>query len=78
MIQGLLGVLQGCMWNTWGPISDSVQLVYGWSNSHIGNLALAGNVVYSLTALPVCYIIDVYGKKTIESLFHFSTTSKFM
>ena len=59
-----MGVVQGCMWNTWGPISDSVNLVYGWSNAQIGNLALVGNFVYSLSAAPVCYIIDVHGKIT--------------
>ncbi len=58
---GLLGLIQGCLWNTWGPISDTAQLVYGWSNAQIADLALVGNLAYVVLAVPVCYVMDVYG-----------------
>ena len=61
LIQGILGLAQGAVWNTWGPISDSAKLVYGWTDAEIANLAFAGNLVYALTAFPVCYVMDVLG-----------------
>ncbi|KAF6029193.1 hypothetical protein EB796_012494 [Bugula neritina] len=32
-ISSFLSVNMGMMWNTWSPITDAVQIAYGWKNS---------------------------------------------
>uniref|UniRef100_A0A8C8DS64 Disrupted in renal carcinoma protein 2 n=1 Tax=Oryzias sinensis TaxID=183150 RepID=A0A8C8DS64_9TELE len=40
----LLGLMQGMIWNFWGPIQNSAVLAYGFSNSEIAVLVLWGPV----------------------------------
>ncbi len=54
-------ILNGAIWNTWGPISESAKLVYGWTDAQIANIAFGGNLVFGLTAFPMCYVMDVLG-----------------
>ena len=58
----LLAITQGFMWNTWGPVSDSATLVFGWTNAEIGLFAILGNASYSLTVFGAAYIMDTLGE----------------
>lgn len=57
----LLNTIQGTMWNTWGPISDSAILVFGWSDAEIGLFATLGNLTNCLTVFFASYMMDVFG-----------------
>ncbi|KAL4228912.1 Solute carrier 49 member 4 [Mactra antiquata] len=52
---------QACIWNTWGPITESAEVVFGWKDSTIGMLANYGNIAFLITVFPMCYFVDVKG-----------------
>ncbi|XP_061174557.1 solute carrier family 49 member 4 homolog [Saccostrea echinata] len=53
--------LQAAVWNTWGPITQSAEVVFGWEDSQIGMLANWGNIAYIFTVFPACYFMDTRG-----------------
>ncbi|XP_034303356.2 solute carrier family 49 member 4 homolog isoform X2 [Magallana gigas] len=53
--------LQAAIWNTWGPITQSAEVVFGWEDSQIGMLANWGNIAYIFTVFPACYFMDTKG-----------------
>ena len=57
----LLNMTQGLVWNTWGPVSDSASLVFGWTDPQIGLFANLGNISFCLTVFIGAYILDVIG-----------------
>ena len=59
----VLTVLQACVWNTWGPITESAKAVFGWQDSDIGMFANYGNISFMIFVLPLCYFVDVKGKQ---------------
>jgi hypothetical protein len=54
--------LQAAVWNTWGPITQSAEVVFGWKDSQIGMLANWGNIAYIFTVFPACYFMDTKGR----------------
>ncbi|XP_060551826.1 solute carrier family 49 member 4 homolog isoform X2 [Ruditapes philippinarum] len=52
---------QALVWNTWGPITESAEIVLDWQDSNIGMLANYGNIAFMITVLPMCYLVDVKG-----------------
>lgn len=52
---------QALVWNTWGPITESAEIVLKWQDSNIGMLANYGNIAFMFTVLPMCYFMDVKG-----------------
>ncbi|XP_045209905.1 solute carrier family 49 member 4 homolog isoform X2 [Mercenaria mercenaria] len=52
---------QALVWNTWGPITESAEIVLNWQDSNIGMLANYGNIAFMFTVLPMCYFMDVKG-----------------
>lgn len=57
--------LQAAIWNTWGPITQSAEVVFGWEDSQIGMLANWGNIAYIFTVFPACYFMDTRGNMLI-------------
>ena len=57
--------LQAAIWNTWGPITQSAEVVFGWEDSQIGMLANWGNIAYIFTVFPACYFMDTKGNMLI-------------
>ena len=51
-------------WNTWGPISDSAELVFNWTNADVTTFANIGNFFYTVLALPSSWILDTLGNHT--------------
>uniref|UniRef100_A0A1I8GTS8 MFS domain-containing protein n=1 Tax=Macrostomum lignano TaxID=282301 RepID=A0A1I8GTS8_9PLAT len=46
LVYCLLVTQQGAVWSHWGPISDSVQAAYNWSNATISLLSFWGPITY--------------------------------
>ncbi|XP_022344894.2 solute carrier family 49 member 4 homolog isoform X1 [Crassostrea virginica] len=61
MIFGMINFLQNIVWNTWGPIAQSAEVVFEWTDSQIGQFANMGNIAYLITVFPVCYLIEKLG-----------------
>ncbi|XP_048730578.2 solute carrier family 49 member 4-like isoform X2 [Ostrea edulis] len=53
--------IQAAVWNTWGPITQSAEVAFGWKDSQIGMLANWGNIAYIITVFPACYFMDTKG-----------------
>jgi len=66
IIFSLIAGLQGCVWNTWGPITGSAEAVYGWSNGTIALLENWGPITYILSFLLFSWLMDVKGKVIFE------------
>ncbi len=60
----LLGLTQSAIWNTWGPISDSAILVFGWNDAQIAMFANIGNILFCVTVFLSSWVMDVLGKHT--------------
>ncbi|KAJ8307421.1 hypothetical protein KUTeg_015505, partial [Tegillarca granosa] len=54
-------ITQGLVWNTWGPITQSAEAYFGWSDGTIGMLPNLGNIVFTVTTFPVLYFVDKKG-----------------
>lgn len=63
----LLGLMQGMVWNFWGPIQNSAVQAYGFSKSDIAVLVLWGPVGF-IPWLLFMWLMDKKGKSRV--LFH--------
>eukprot|EP00730_Choanoeca_flexa_P001901 TRINITY_DN10831_c0_g1_i9.p1 TRINITY_DN10831_c0_g1~~TRINITY_DN10831_c0_g1_i9.p1 ORF type:complete len:373 (+),score=42.13 TRINITY_DN10831_c0_g1_i9:61-1179(+) len=57
VISCLIAFEQGCIWNTWSPITTSSEKVFGWSD---GTIALLGNwacMCYLLFFVPMAWVL---------------------
>ena len=45
----MVGFTQGSFWNTWGPISASSELVFGWSDATIALMTNWGPITYIIS-----------------------------
>ncbi|XP_076456105.1 solute carrier family 49 member 4-like [Babylonia areolata] len=52
---------QGCVWNTFGPISPTVGEAFGWDNGNIGLLTNWGPISFILATGPLIWIMEVKG-----------------
>ncbi|XP_033625098.1 solute carrier family 49 member 4 homolog [Asterias rubens] len=57
----LLGCLQACSWNTWGPIADTAKVVLDWDNGDIALLSNWGPIAFVLAGFYVSYLLLVKG-----------------
>ena len=62
LLFALVGFTQNMVWNTWGPITDSVKVVFDWSNADIATFANVGNVLFVIMAFPASWMLDVLGE----------------
>ena len=53
--------MQGLIWNNWGPIADSADLVYGWDSSVIALLTNLGPIAFVPGFILFPIIINLYG-----------------
>ena len=61
VVVSLLAMLEGCIWNTWAPISGPAEFVFGWKDSDISLLANWGCIAYSISAFPLSWMMDTRG-----------------
>eukprot|EP00042_Codosiga_hollandica_P026034 m.120030 g.120030 ORF g.120030 m.120030 type:complete len:472 (-) comp52074_c0_seq2:819-2234(-) len=55
---------QGCIWNNWGPISNSVQSAFGWSDGVVALMANWGPICYLIAVIPSSWIMDIRGARS--------------
>jgi len=50
------------MWNTWGPISESVDAAFsGWGSSTVAMMANWGTITYVIFTFPLLWLMDAKG-----------------
>ena len=54
-------ILQTMVWNTWGPVAESSELVFGWDDSTIALLTNIDNITYIMFAIPFTMFMDTKG-----------------
>ena len=57
----LLSCAQGWIWNTFGPISQATERLWGWDDGTIAFMSNWGPIAYMVAFLPTSYLFDVYG-----------------
>lgn len=62
IMYGLFTATQGCVWNTFGPISSSSKLVFGWSDGDIFLLGNWGPIGYIIGGVFFSWMLDVKGQ----------------
>ena len=58
----LVGFTQGGLWNTWGPIADSAEKVFGWTDGTIALMANWGPITYVIGIGFFTWLMDVKGE----------------
>lgn len=61
VVFSLTCIVDGIMWNTWGPINQSAKAVYNWSNTELALVINWGNIMYGLFVFVASYIMDTKG-----------------
>lgn len=62
----------GSIWNMWGPIADSAEMAFNWSDSTIAMLSNYGPIVFVSTSMFFSWIMDNKGLRwavILSSLF---------
>lgn len=62
LIFSCVASLNNVIWNAWGPIQGTSQVVFGWNNTVITLLADWGPISYVLAVIPLSWLMDVKGK----------------
>ncbi|XP_074653318.1 solute carrier family 49 member 4 homolog isoform X2 [Tubulanus polymorphus] len=57
----LLGLGQGCVWNSFGPISQSIKDVFGWQDSTIALSTNWACITYVLSSVFFSWLLEVKG-----------------
>ncbi|XP_052769957.1 solute carrier family 49 member 4 homolog [Mya arenaria] len=60
-LTSMMGILNNFLWATWGPISQSALLVYGWSEGTLFWVTNVGNIAGLLLAPLGIYLVDIKG-----------------
>lgn len=57
----VVAALNNLIWNTWGPIQGTSQVVFGWDSTTITLLADWGPISFVVTVIPMCWLMDMKG-----------------
>ena len=57
--------MQCLIWNTFGPIDNSIKYAYDWNDSTVAMMANWGTITFIIIVFPFCWIMETNG------LFHF-------
>jgi len=60
-----LALYQCCVWNTWGPVVNSVQAVYGWDTVIVSLFANWGSIAFLVFMVPTLYLQDINLRATV-------------
>lgn len=63
LVTTLTNMLQNLMWNCFSPISGTVKLAYGWTDSDFAWAVNAANISFMLALLPVNKLYQRYGAR---------------
>ncbi|XP_076067858.1 solute carrier family 49 member 4-like [Oratosquilla oratoria] len=60
-----IGLHQCVQWNTWGPISESVQAAFpDWNPSTVAMMANWGTIMFVFFVIPLCWLNQRFGLRT--------------
>lgn len=60
-----IAMYQCLQWNTWGPISESVDTAFsGWQSSTVAMMANWGTITFVLFITPMCWLMNEKGLRT--------------
>ncbi|XP_064093679.1 solute carrier family 49 member 4 homolog isoform X2 [Macrobrachium nipponense] len=60
-----IAFFQCLQWNTWGPISESVDAAFsGWKSSTVAMMANWGTITFVLFITPMCWLMNEKGLRT--------------
>ena len=65
----LANILNNLFWASWGPISQSTELVYGWSDKTLFWVVNIGNITAFVFTLLGSYLVDRKGKLNSQEMF---------
>lgn len=58
----ILAWFQCVQWNTWGPISESVDAAFtGWGSQTVAMMANWGTITFVLSVVPMCWLMETKG-----------------
>ena len=49
------------IWNTWGPIAESSEIVLGWDDGNVALVTNLANISYLFLVIPICMVMDTKG-----------------
>jgi FLVCR family MFS transporter len=52
---------QSMIWNTWGPIAESSEIVFGWNDGNVALVTNLANISYMFLVIPMCMVMDTKG-----------------
>lgn len=61
IVFSLIAGVQAAAWNTWGPITGSAEVVFGWTDGTIALLENWGPIAYIVSFLLFSWLLDVKG-----------------
>lgn len=54
--------LQCAQWNTWGPISESVDVAFsGWGSQTVAMMGNWGTIMFVVGVVPMCWLLEAKG-----------------
>ena len=65
-----VGFLANLIWNTWGPIAESAEKAFGWTDGDIALLGNYGPITFLISALFLAWLMD---KKGLKFMYLFSS-----
>ena len=57
----LLALLQYAVWITFGPIVNSVQFAYKWTDATVAMMANWGTICFVIIVFPLCWLLENLG-----------------
>lgn len=61
IVFSVLAMVQGGLWNTWGPIAESSEKAFDWTDGDIALFTNWGPIGYLIATFPLAWLIDVKG-----------------
>ncbi|XP_067935938.1 solute carrier family 49 member 4-like [Watersipora subatra] len=61
----LLAFSQGLLWNTWSPLSGTMDIVFGWEPSFLALSLAVSNISITLFAFPFMYFAETKGLRFV-------------
>ena len=61
----LIACWQDLIWNTFGPIDNSIKYAYQWTDSTIAMFANWGTITFVMIVFPFCYLMETKGLRLI-------------
>ncbi len=71
IVYSLGGLLQGYLWNMWGPIFKTMKVIYHWDNTQLALMPFYGNSVLAVLALPSALLLEKWGLRRIVVIMTF-------